>query len=109
MIVFDDADFELAVDAAIISAFRTTGQRCVSAERLLVQEGIFETFVDRAKRIRIGDPLDESTFMGPMVSQAEVEKFEYYNDLAIEEATVLKVKRNERRPSESGRARVSDA
>ena len=86
MIVFDDADFELAVDAAIISAFRTTGQRCVSAERLLVQEGIFEkfveTFVDRAKRIRIGDPLDKNTFMGPMVSRAGVEKFEYYNDLA---------------------------
>ncbi len=89
MIIFDDADFDLAVNAAVISAFRTTGQRCVSAERLFVQQGIFDRFVDafveRARRIRIGSPLDESTFMGPLVSQAGVEKFLYYNGLAREE------------------------
>ncbi len=89
MIVFDDADFDLAVNAAVMSAFRTSGQRCVSAERLIVQEGIShrfaEAFVDLARRIRVGDPLDERTFMGPLVSQAGVEKFEHYNKLAVEE------------------------
>ncbi|MBI2846719.1 MAG: aldehyde dehydrogenase family protein [Chloroflexi bacterium] len=95
MMIFDDADFELALNAAIISAFRTTGQRCVSAERLIVQEGIFERFTEafekRARRIRIGDPLDESTFMGPMVSQAGVEKFEHYNKLAAEEGAKIRL------------------
>lgn len=89
MIVFDDADFDLAINAALISAFRTTGQRCVSAERLILQEGIFDrftdAFVERARHIKVGDPLDERTFMGPLISQAAVEKFERYNGLAAEE------------------------
>ncbi len=93
VIIFDDADFDLAVNAAVISAFRTTGQRCVSAERLIVQQSIFdrfvEAFVDRARRIRVGDPLDEDTFMGPLVSQAAVEKFEYYSRLAVEEGATV--------------------
>lgn len=94
MIIFDDADFDLAVNAAVLSAFRTAGQRCVSAERLIVQEGIFDrfaqAFVERARRIRIGDPLDPDTFMGPLVNQAGVEKFQHYNKLAIAEgASVL--------------------
>ncbi|MBI4329407.1 MAG: aldehyde dehydrogenase family protein [Chloroflexi bacterium] len=89
MIVFDDADFDLAVDAALLSAFRTAGQRCVSAERLIIQEGIFDrfvqAFVEGAKRLVIGDPQDEGTFMGPLVSQAAVEKVESYNALAARE------------------------
>ena len=93
MLIFDDADFDLAVNAAVISAFRTTGQRCVSAERLIVQEGIFDrfvnAFVDSARRIKVGDPLDEETFMGPLVSQAGLEKFEFYNKLAIKEGAIV--------------------
>ncbi|MBI2935975.1 MAG: aldehyde dehydrogenase family protein [Chloroflexi bacterium] len=89
MIIFDDADFDLAVNAAVISAFRTAGQRCVSAERLIVQDGIFDrfaqAFVERAKRLRIGDALDEGTFMGPLVNEAGVRKLESYNRLAKEE------------------------
>jgi aldehyde dehydrogenase (NAD+) len=93
MIVFDDADFDLAVNAALLSAFRTAGQRCVSAERLIVQEGIFErfaqAFVAGARRITIGDPQDEKTFMGPLISQAAVEKVEAYNDMALREGGQL--------------------
>ncbi|MBI2852485.1 MAG: aldehyde dehydrogenase family protein [Chloroflexi bacterium] len=89
MIVCDDADFDLAVNAAIMSAFRTTGQRCVSVERLIVQRGIFDRFVagfvEKARQLRIGDPLDENTFMGPLVSASGGEKFEYYNELAVKE------------------------
>ena len=93
MIIFDDADFDMAVNAAVISAFRTTGQRCVSAERLIVQQDIFDrfvdAFVDRVRNIRVGDPLDEGTFMGPLVGQAAVEKFEYYCKLAAEEGAAV--------------------
>lgn len=89
MIVCDDANLELAVNAAILSAFKTTGQRCVSASRLIVQEGVLSkftrAFVQTAKRIRVGDPLDESTFMGPLINQAATEKVGFYNDLAVKE------------------------
>jgi aldehyde dehydrogenase (NAD+) len=89
MIVFDDADFDLAVNAALISAFRTAGQRCVSAERLIVQEGVLDrfttAFVAGARRITIGDPSDEKTFMGPLINQAAVEKVEGYNGMAVRE------------------------
>ena len=94
MIVCDDANLDLAVDAAILSAFKTSGQRCVSASRLFVQAGVvqeFESrFVEKARQLMIGDPLDEVTFMGPLVSEEAVAKVERYNDLARQEgATVL--------------------
>ena len=68
-IVFDDANLGLAVNASILSAFKTTGQRCVSAGRLIVQEGILDRFtrefVDMTSLIKIGDPLEEDTFIRP--------------------------------------------
>jgi aldehyde dehydrogenase (NAD+) len=89
LIVFDDADLDLAVNAAILSAFKTTGQRCVSASRLIVQQGVLkrfeEQFVEVAKRLRIGDPLDEDVFMGPLVSEAAAQKVQSFNELAKQE------------------------
>jgi len=89
MIVFDDGNLDLAVHAAILSAFKTSGQRCVSASRLLVQRGILREFqarfVDLARRLVIGDPLQETTFMGPLVTEQAVEKVRRYNALAKEE------------------------
>ena len=89
IIVFDDADFDLAVNAALLSAFRTAGQRCVSAGRIIVQEGIFdrfaEAFVQGARRIAIGDAADEGTFMGPLISEAAVRKVQGYNEMAVRE------------------------
>ncbi|HLF04088.1 MAG TPA: aldehyde dehydrogenase family protein [Dehalococcoidia bacterium] len=89
IIVFDDADFDLAVNAAVLSAFKTTGQRCVSASRLIVQEGVFDKFVqaftERAGRLKIGDPLAQDTFMGPLVSQTGLDKVLSYNKLAKQE------------------------
>lgn len=86
IIVLEDADLDLAVNAATLSAFKTTGQRCVSAERVIVHQSVAEDFtrkfIDMAKRIRIGDPLDEDTFMGPLVSEAGLKKVLFYNDLA---------------------------
>ncbi len=94
VIVCDDARLDLAVSASIISAFKTAGQRCVSAGRVLVHRSLLERFIDRfvaaAKAIRIGDPLDPKSFMGPLINAAGVEKVLAYNDLAKQEkASVL--------------------
>jgi aldehyde dehydrogenase (NAD+) len=94
VIVCDDARMDLAVSAGIISAFKTSGQRCVSAGRILVAEKrvdeFAEKFVAMAKRLRMGNPLDSANFTGPVINQAAVEKILRYNALAREEgATIL--------------------
>ena len=89
LIVFDDADLDLAVNAAVLGAFRTSGQRCVSTSRILVQRRVLNEFerrfVDRAQRLTIGDPLDDSVAMGPLVGEDGVKKVLYYNRLAKKE------------------------
>jgi aldehyde dehydrogenase (NAD+) len=94
VIVCEDAKLDLAVTSGILSAFKTSGQRCVSAGRLLVAEKVFDAFaqkfVQTAKRLRIGDPLDEDNFTGPVINRTAMEKIESYNELARREgATVL--------------------
>jgi len=83
VIVCLDARFDLAVNAGILSAFKTTGQRCVSASRILVHEKLLdhyaEAFVATARRLRFGDPLDEKNFAGPVIHHAAMEKIEHYN------------------------------
>jgi len=73
IIVLDDADLELALRAVLFGAVGTTGQRCTSTRRLFLQRGIAGGFVDRLVRayrsIRIGDPLDPETHMGPLVNE----------------------------------------
>ncbi len=90
VIVCDDARFDLAVTAGILSAFKTTGQRCVSASRILVQQEIFgryvEAFTAIAMRLKFGDPLDPKNFAGPLINRAAVEKVLRYNALAASEA-----------------------
>ncbi|MEX2236334.1 MAG: aldehyde dehydrogenase family protein [Dehalococcoidia bacterium] len=89
MIVAESARMEIAVPAALVSVFKTTGQRCVSAERLLVHESRIDEFSDKfvagAKRLRIGDPLSDQTFMGPLINRDQMEKTNFYNNLAREE------------------------
>ncbi|AWM42527.1 aldehyde dehydrogenase [Gemmata obscuriglobus] len=89
VIVCDDARFDLAVNAGILSAFKTTGQRCVSASRIIVHESLVEryakAFVDTAKRLQFGDPLDAKNFAGPLVNRKGVEKVLNYNALAKSE------------------------
>lgn len=94
VIVCDDARFDLAVTSGILSGFKTTGQRCVSASRILVHESLMDryaaAFVDTAKRLRFGDPLDAKNFAGPVIHRESVEKILGYNALAKQEgATVL--------------------
>ena len=78
LIVFDDADIENAVGGAMLGNFYSTGQVCSNGTRVFVQKGIHDRFVERlterTKKIRIGDPLDPETQMGPLISKAQHEK-----------------------------------
>ncbi len=77
-IVFDDADIDAAVDGAIASKFRNTGQTCVCANRFLVQDGIYDEFATRlSTRVRamvVGAGLEGPTDQGPLINRAAVEK-----------------------------------
>src|SRR5207244_4405266 len=89
VIVCEDARLDLAATCGLVSAFKTSGQRCVSAGRILVHEKIFDRFADKvvqsAKRIRIGNPLDAANFTGPVINQTAVDKILGYNELAKKE------------------------
>ncbi|MDR0216483.1 MAG: 5-carboxymethyl-2-hydroxymuconate semialdehyde dehydrogenase [Comamonas sp.] len=88
-VIFDDADFERALDAAVFMIFSNNGERCTAGSRILVQKGIYARFVDRfverAKRIAVGDPLDEKTIVGPMISQGHLAKVRSYIELGQKE------------------------
>jgi succinate-semialdehyde dehydrogenase/glutarate-semialdehyde dehydrogenase len=79
-IVFDDADLDAAVQGAIASKYRNTGQTCVCANRLLVQEGVYDAFVaklvDAVKKLRVGDGLAGVTEQGPLIDEKAVAKVE---------------------------------
>jgi aldehyde dehydrogenase (NAD+) len=89
VIVCADARLDLAVHSALVSAFKTSGQRCVSAGRILVAEKLFDAFASKlvaaARRLQIGDPLDARNFTGPVIHPGAAEKIERYNDLARKE------------------------
>ena len=76
VIVFDDADLESAVNGILLSIFSASGQSCVAGSRLLLQDSIKEEVlarvVEKAKKIRIGDPLDENSQMGPLATEAQL-------------------------------------
>ncbi len=79
-IVFDDADLDAAVQGAIASKYRNTGQTCVCANRLLVQEGVYDAFVaklvDAVQKLRVGDGLTGPTEQGPLIDDKAVAKVE---------------------------------
>ncbi|MDJ1432387.1 aldehyde dehydrogenase family protein [Halostagnicola sp. A-GB9-2] len=99
IIIAEDADMDIAIHSAIMSSFKTTGQRCVSSERLIVHEEIYDEFKDRfvevAKSISVGDPLAEETFMGPAIESQHVEKIAKHNELARQEGAEVLVDRFE--------------
>ena len=80
ILVFDDADFESAVNGAVAGNFGASGQSCVAGSRVFVQSGIHDEFVAevvrRAEQIRIGDPLATETQMGPLATQAQRDRIE---------------------------------
>lgn len=93
IIVMDDANFDLAVEAITWSAYGTTGQRCTATSRLIVQKGIkprlMEALIEKAKSIRLGNGLDEATAMGPLVNQKALDKVASYMDVARQDGVSI--------------------
>jgi succinate-semialdehyde dehydrogenase / glutarate-semialdehyde dehydrogenase len=77
-IVFDDAKIETAVEACILAKLRNSGQTCVTANRIMVQKGIYEEFADaltkRIKELKVGKGTDEGVFIGPLTHERAVDK-----------------------------------
>jgi 5-carboxymethyl-2-hydroxymuconic-semialdehyde dehydrogenase len=91
-IIFEDADLERAVDASLIAIFSNNGQQCLAGSRILVHEKIkdvfIESFSNRAKNLKIGDPFDHSTEIGPIISKQQFERINHYSKLANESKEV---------------------
>ena len=92
-VIFDDADIARALDAAIFMIFSNNGERCTAGSRILVQQSIYadfaQKFAERAMRITVGDPMIETTLVGPMISQAHLAKVRSYIELGSKEGATL--------------------
>ncbi len=92
-IIFDDADYERALDAAIFMIFSNNGQRCTAGSRIIVQNTIYDRFVAdfvaRAQRLTVGDPLDPNTIVGPMISKDHWKKVTGYIEYGRKEGARL--------------------
>jgi succinate-semialdehyde dehydrogenase / glutarate-semialdehyde dehydrogenase len=101
-IVFDDADLDAAVEGAMVSKFRNTGQTCVCANRIYVQDGVYEEFTARLAqavgRLKVGNGLEAGVNQGPLIDAAAVRKVEEHvqDALAKGARVVLGGKRHER-------------
>jgi aldehyde dehydrogenase (NAD+) len=85
IIIMDDADLNLAVEGVLWGAFGTSGQRCTAASRVVVHKKVVRKFasllVDRAKRLRLGNGLDEKTDVGPVINQEAIDKILGYIEI----------------------------
>ena len=92
-IVMEDADLKLALEGALWGAFGTTGQRCTATSRLIlhrqIKKELTDMLVERAEKIKIGDGLDESVEMGPLINEAAREKVHGYVQIGKEEGARL--------------------
>jgi betaine-aldehyde dehydrogenase len=90
-IFFADADFEAAIDGALFGVFINQGEVCSAGSRILVEKPIYSKFVEamveKAKRIRLGAPLDRETKMGPLVSKEQYDRVRQYQEIGKSEAT----------------------
>lgn len=99
-IVFADAELEDAVNGALFGIYFAQGQVCAAGSRLFVQDSVYDQFLDafskKAQTIRVGNPLDPMTQMGPQVSMTQLERIEHYVEKGLEEGAnlVLGGKRN---------------
>lgn len=92
-IVFNDADLDEAVEGAIISKFRNNGQTCVCANRIYVQELVYDEFAEKLtnaiSKLKVGNGFDEDTVFGPLIDEAAAEKVQEHVDDAIEKGAQL--------------------
>jgi len=104
IIVMEDADLDMVVRASLFAAAGTTGQRCTSLRRLIVHEDVVDDLSDRLvaafSQIRLGDPLDEDTLIGPLVDQAAVDTSKAAIQIALEQGGELVAGGNE--PNRTG-------
>lgn len=93
LVIFDDAHLENAIGGALLANFYSTGQVCSNATRVYVQRKLHDRFVERlterTKAIRIGDPLDPATQMGPLINKAQHDKVLSYVDIGKQEGARL--------------------
>jgi 5-carboxymethyl-2-hydroxymuconic-semialdehyde dehydrogenase len=93
VIVFADADLERAADAAVFMIYSLNGERCTSSSRLLVEESVYDKFTaivaEKAKRIKIGHPLDPETVVGPLIHPVHEKKVLEYIDIGKGEGATL--------------------
>jgi 5-carboxymethyl-2-hydroxymuconic-semialdehyde dehydrogenase len=92
-VIFDDSDMDRALDAAIFMIFSNNGERCTAGSRILVQRSIYKQFADRfierAKRLVVGDPMQDKTIIGPMISKGHLDKVRSYIELGPKEGATL--------------------
>jgi succinate-semialdehyde dehydrogenase/glutarate-semialdehyde dehydrogenase len=86
-IVFDDADIDSAVEGAMASKYRNAGQTCVCANRLYVQDGVYDEFVQKfaakVKSLKVGNGFDEGVVQGPLIEEAALQKVERHVQDAV--------------------------
>jgi 5-carboxymethyl-2-hydroxymuconic-semialdehyde dehydrogenase len=92
-VIFEDADLPRALDAALFMIFSNNGERCTAGSRILIQQSVYADlvarFTERARRIGVGDPLDEGTMVGPMISPNHLAKVRGYIELGPKEGATL--------------------
>ncbi len=95
VVVFDDADLDRALDAVVFMIYSLNGERCTSSSRLLVQESIQEEFtarvVERVAKLKVGNPLDPETEVGPLVHDRHFRKVCSYFDYAVEDGASIAI------------------
>jgi acyl-CoA reductase-like NAD-dependent aldehyde dehydrogenase len=93
MIVLDDANLDLAIEGGLWGGFGTTGQRCTATSRIIVQKGVYREFVERyvarAKKLKVGNGLDESVEMGPAVNEKQLQTDLSYVDIGKNEGAKI--------------------
>jgi len=95
VIVFDDADLERALDAVLFMIYSLNGERCTSSSRVLIQASIHDRFVEalaaRVRKLKVGDPFDPATEVGPLIHPRHLEKVAGYRDVACADGATVAV------------------
>jgi len=94
VLIFEDADIDRAMDAALFTIFSINGERCTAGSRIFIQQSIYPAFVqrfaERANRLRVGDPTDPATQIGALISRQHWDKVSAYVRLGMEEGATLR-------------------
>ena len=91
VIVHEDANFDMAMAACLASAYKLSGQRCVSAGRMIIHRSLYKPFAEefaaRSAMLKTGDPFDPETFYGPLVNRQGLDKVEHFNSMVFTDSS----------------------